>query len=63
MKTQVHPAVAVVIVVIVIAVIGALGYRLFASKQVDTSQSMSPELRAKILKAYGAGQQRPASRP
>lgn len=61
MRTSLHPAVVAIVILVVLAVVGALLYRNLAGTRVDTSSSMSPELKAKILRAYGGG--RPPGTP
>jgi hypothetical protein len=53
MKTRINPALGIGILVVAVLVIGFLFYRANTRQQVDTSASLSPELRAKIMGAYG----------
>jgi len=62
MKQQLHPGVVAAVVIIVVLVVGVLLYRGLSTKKVDTSASMSPELKAKIVQTYG-GRPRPTGAP
>ncbi|HZP83837.1 MAG TPA: hypothetical protein VFB21_19510 [Chthonomonadaceae bacterium] len=55
MKTQISPALGIGIIVAVIVLAGWFMYRNLSKQQVDTSASMSPELKRKIISAYGGG--------
>lgn len=63
MKTQLHPAVVVVVLAVVVIVAGYFVYRGLVGNRVDTSASMSPELRAKIIQSYGGGARRTSAPP
>lgn len=59
MKTQINPTIGIGIIVIVILLVGWFMYRNLTQERVDTSASMSPELKQKIISAYGGGQKAP----
>lgn len=54
MKKQINPALGIGIVIVVVIVAGVLFFR-GSGQHVDTTASMTPELRDKLRAAYGGG--------
>ncbi len=61
MKTRISPALGIGIIVVVAALIGWFMYKSTSRQEMDTSASLSPELRAKIMGQYGGAQQSSAA--
>lgn len=55
MKNQINPALAAAVIVVMLVVAGALIYRGVSGQRVDTSASMSADVKAKFIGANGGG--------
>jgi hypothetical protein len=57
MKTQINPLLGIGLIIVVVAIAALLIYRGTSKQQVDTTASMTPELKARIQSVYGGAPQ------
>jgi hypothetical protein len=54
MKKELNPAVVAVVILAIVAVVGFVGWQKISARPVDSWDTMSPDVKAKIGAAYGA---------